>query len=114
MPRQLLTVIYAGDVGVAEVRDCFNEVQTHLTNLKPGFRLLTDIAHLKSMDSSCTPYLKRMMDLCDEKGVGMVVRVISDPHRDIGFNIMSLFHYAPAVVIVTCSDWDEAERALKD
>jgi anti-anti-sigma regulatory factor len=76
--------------------------------------MVTDITHLKSMDASCTPSLEKMMDLCDAKGVGMVVRIVSDPRRDIGFNIMSLFHYTRAVIILTCSNWDEAERALKD
>jgi hypothetical protein len=44
----------------------------------------------------------------------MVVRVIPDPARDIGLQIMSLFHYGHDVRIVTCATLDEAQRALQD
>lgn len=110
--RQLLIVTYTGDVGVREVHGIFERMQTLLSEMKPGFRLLTDLTHLKSMAPSCTPYMKKIMDLGDEKGVALVVRVVSDPRKDIGFNILSLFHYTRAIVIVTCVDRDEAERAL--
>jgi hypothetical protein len=56
--------------------------------------------------------MKKSMDLGDKKGVALVVRVVSEPHKDIGFNILSLFHYTRDVVIVTCCNRDEAERAL--
>jgi hypothetical protein len=42
----------------------------------------------------------------------MVVRVIPDPHKDIGLNILSLFHYRRGVRIVTCETLEEAMRAL--
>lgn len=112
--RQLMTVTYAGDVGAGETRDIFEKMQILLADMPPGFRLLTDLTRLKSMDSSCTPHMKQIMDLCDEKRVALVVRIVSDPHKDIGLNILSLFHYARAVVIVTCSNLDEAARALAE
>ena len=112
LSRQLLTVTYAGDVGVGDVRDIFEKMQTLLSDMKPGFRVLTDLTHLKSMAPSCTPCMKKIMGLGDEKGVALVVRVVSDPRKDIGFNIRSLFHYTSSVVIVTCGNRDEAERAL--
>jgi anti-anti-sigma regulatory factor len=114
LSRQLMIVVYTGDVGVGEVRGIFEKMQMLLADMRPGFRLLTDLTHLKSMDSSCAPCMKQIMDLCDKKGVAIVVRIVSDPNKDIGFNIMSLFHYTRAVVIVTCSNTDEAERALAD
>jgi hypothetical protein len=58
--------------------------------------------------------MEQIMDLCGEKGVAMVVRVVPDPHKDIGYNIMSLFHYTRDVIIVTCSNLDEAASALAD
>ena len=64
------------------------------------------------MDALCSPYVEQIMDLCDEQGAAMVVRLVSDPHLDIGYNIMSLFHYAHRVSIVTCSNVEEATRAL--
>jgi hypothetical protein len=43
----------------------------------------------------------------------MVVRVIPDPTRDIGLQIMSYFHYDGAVRIVTCATLDEATEILR-
>jgi hypothetical protein len=42
----------------------------------------------------------------------MVVRVIPDPQKDIGLNILSLFHYRRRVRIVTCKTLAEAMKAL--
>jgi hypothetical protein len=41
-----------------------------------------------------------------------VVRVIPDPQKDIGLNILSLFHYRKRVRIVTCETLDEARKVL--
>jgi hypothetical protein len=65
------------------------------------------------MDLACVPYIERMMDLFNKKGVETVVRVIPDPHKDIGMNIMSLFHYRRRVHIVTCKTLAEAMKALE-
>jgi hypothetical protein len=43
----------------------------------------------------------------------MVVRVIPDPHRDIGMTIMSVFHYRGGVKIFTCQTLAEAEETLR-
>lgn len=112
--RRLLTVSYTQVMGILEARHCFEKVQTLLADLQPGFRLLTDLSQLESMDSSCSLYIKQIMDVCDEHGVAMVVRVVPDPHKDIGFNIMSLFHFSREVSIVTCSHRDEATGALTE
>ena len=112
LSRRLLQLSYAGVIGPEEARRCCEEVQTRLPDLESGFRLLTDLTRLESMEPSCALYMKRIMDLCDAKGVALVVRIISDSTKDIGFNIMSLFHYTHDVPIVTCSSQDEAENAL--
>ena len=43
-------------------------------------------------------------------GVAEVVRVIPDPQKDIGLNILSVFHYSRRVRIVTCESLAEAEE----
>ncbi|MGA8658501.1 MAG: hypothetical protein WB586_20360 [Chthoniobacterales bacterium] len=48
---------------------------------------------LKSMDPAGAPYIGSVMDLCVTKQVEHVVRVIPDPRKDIGLNIMSHFRY---------------------
>jgi hypothetical protein len=45
--------------------------------------------------------------------VEAVVRVIPDPQKDIGLNILSLFHYRRRVRIVTCATLGEAMKALE-
>jgi hypothetical protein len=40
------------------------------------------------------------------------VRVIPDSRKDIGLNIMSLFHYRRGVRIVTCETLAEAHTIL--
>lgn len=114
LSRRLLKVSYTHIVGIEEVRGCFEKVKTLMHGLQPGFRFLTDFTNLESMDASCSDYMIQMMDLCNEQGVAMVVRVASDPSKDIGFNIMSIFHYTRDVVIVNCSNWDEVEKALAE
>ena len=108
----LLTIRYAGRVGLKEVHLCAEKVQSGLGEMQPGFRLLTDLTKLESMELDGLPEIKRIMDLCNERGVQKVVRIIPDPHKDIGLNILSLFHYNRHVRIVTCKTGDEAKRAL--
>ena len=112
LSRRLLSVCYTQHVGQEEARCCFERVQLLMADLQPGFRLLTDLTRLKSMDTACSFYMKQIMDICDEYEVALVVRVVPDPHKDIGYNIMSLFHYTLEVQIVNCSNLDEATRAL--
>jgi anti-anti-sigma regulatory factor len=108
----LLQVRYTGHVDAEQTRRCAMECEAAVRKLRPGFRLFTDMTHLEEMDLACVPHLKRMMDLCDKGGVELVVRVIPDPHKDIGLNIMSLFHYRKRVRIVTCKDLAEAQKIL--
>ena len=66
------------------------------------------------MDLQCRPHINRVMDLCDDAGIDMVVRVIPDPRKDIGLNIMSLFHYRRGLPIVTFESLPEALKILSE
>jgi hypothetical protein len=111
--KNLLKITYAQHVGPEDTQRVEERIPTLEPDLRPGFRLLTDLSDLESMDLACVPYIKRMMDLCNKKGVEMVVGVIPDPHKDIGFSILSLFHYRRRVRIVTCATLGEAMKALE-
>jgi len=111
-PSNLLTIRFAGSVDAEEARLCAAQVQSVLEELQPGFRLLSDLSALVKMDLACVPFIEQVMDRCNDKGISMVVRVIPDPHKDIGFNILSLFHYRRGVRIVACQKMDEAQQAL--
>jgi hypothetical protein len=108
----LLKVRYTGLVGAAEAQRSVPLVQQALAELQPGFRLLSDLAGLKEMDLACVPYVEQVMDMCDDRGITTIVRIIPDPHKDIGLNIMSLFHYRRGVRIVTVETSEAAEAAL--
>lgn len=108
----LLQLRYSGQVDAAQTQLCAKECEAVVQKLRPGFRLLTDLSQLERMDLACVPHIKRMMDLCNKAGVELVIRVIPDPRKDIGLNIMSLFHYRKRVRIVTCERLEEARKLL--
>ncbi len=110
--QNLLLIRYRGHVTAEEAQRCLEEVPGTLGNLGPLFRVLVDLTELRSMDVSCAPYLEKIMDLCNVKGVSAVVRVIPDPKRDIGLQIMSSFHYGSGVHIATCESLSEAMNIL--
>lgn len=113
LPRNLLTVTYCGDVVPEEFERITPEFEKALGLMEPGFRLLTDLGGLESMKASCAPLIDKFMDMINAKGVSMVVRIVPDPRKDIGFGVMSMFHYGPEVDIVTCETVEEAQRALE-
>lgn len=47
------------------------------------------------------------MELLDRSGVGTLVRVIPDPCKDIGMNILTLFHYPHRPRVMTCENMNE-------
>ena len=110
--KNLLKISYTHHVGAEDTRRVEEKIPALVADLQPGFRLLTDLSGLETMELACVPYIKRMMDLCNQKGVELVVRVIPDPQKDIGLNILSLFHYRRKVRIVTCEALAEALNIL--
>lgn len=110
--RNLLVIRYSDHVGPDETERALGEMRLKLTNVERGFRLLADLTDLRSMDIACAPHIESAMDMCDEKGVSQVVRIIPNPKQDIGMQIMSHFHYGGDVRIVTCESADEAMRFL--
>ena len=112
-PERLLVIRYRGVVEAEETEKGLEQIRNGLTKLQSGFRLLADLSELQSMDVACAPFIEKAMDMCNEKGASMVVRVIPDPHRDIGLQIMSTFHYAGDVQIFTCETLAQADDLLE-
>jgi hypothetical protein len=111
--QRLLKITVAGHSTPEEVRSCLENLQSLLTDIQPGFRLFADLSGLLSMPTTAAPYIGQIMDSCAEKGVKLVVRLLpAEPSKDIGFAIMSHFHYAPNVRIVTCATVEEAASCL--
>jgi hypothetical protein len=111
-PRNLLVIRYSDHVGPDETERALEETRLALESVERGFRLLADLTALQSMDVLCAPHIESAMDLCNGKGVSDVVRIIPDPRKDIGMQIMSYFHYGGEVRVVTCETPDQAMRLL--
>jgi hypothetical protein len=110
--KQLLYLTYIGHVQVGEFEQRREEFTTQLGEMSPGFRLLADFSQLEAMDLDCAAELGRIMELIGKAGAGLVVRVISDPRKDIGMNILTAFHYPHRARIATCNSMAEAVEAL--
>jgi hypothetical protein len=108
----ILRIRFLGRVGAPDMGGILEEFSTAVAALRPGFLLLTDLSALELMDVACAPQIGKMMELGRTRGIGTVIRIVPDYTKDIGFNIMSCFHYDHGVSIVTCETAAEAERAM--
>ena len=112
-PKNLLRIKYSGHVDAEQTQDAVEKIASALGDVSPGFRMLADLSGLDVMDAACAKHIRKAMDLCNHKGVEQIVRIIPDPSKDIGLNILSIFHYRRGVRIVTCETLDQARAALK-
>ena len=112
--KQLLVISAAGRVTKKEVESVALRVREMMKEITPGFRVLTDFHWLERMDPAAAVPLAEIMDTLAEKHVAAVVRVIPDPHKDIGLNIPSQFHYGPQIKLVTFESLAEALSALME
>ncbi len=110
--RQLLYVRYVGQVRPKEFQRGREDLVAQLGELPAGFRLLADFSQLESMKLDCEPELGRIMEMIGRAGVALVVRVIPDPSKDIGMNILTAFHYPHRPRVVGCQNLIEAARVL--
>jgi hypothetical protein len=110
--QELMVVRYGGHVTEPEAVQGVADATDVVARLTKGFRVLVDMTELQRMDLGCAPYIEKVMDLCQAGGVIDIVRVIPDPRRDIGMQIMSRFHYDSGVHIVTCETLDQAREIL--
>ena len=89
----LIIVHFSGNVDVDESEQCYQHVKSMVHKAKPGFTAITDLESLTHMDYECTQHVSAIMDLFNEAQVSHVYRIIPDTQIDIGWNIMSQFHY---------------------
>jgi hypothetical protein len=109
---RVLTMSYSHQVVAEDMRRCLGTVRDLMEQLKPGFFLLTDLSNLESMEASCAPDLGAIMELCSAKGMATVVRVIPDPTKDIGFDLISQFHHHTPVNTQTHGSLADAIKSL--
>lgn len=110
--KQLLHLSYVQRVKPEELRHGLEDLKTLLADLSPGFRVLVDLGRLESMEPACAKEIGLTMEIFDRSGVDVVVRVIPDPRKDIGMNILTAFHYTRGPRIITCQNMIAAAKVL--
>lgn len=110
--NKLLVLTYIGHVRTEELRRGRESASKLLAELPAGFRVLADFERMDQMDTAAAQELGKMMEEADERGVEMIVRVIPDPSKDIGLNILAMFHYKRQLPMVTCKTMEEAAKTL--
>jgi anti-anti-sigma regulatory factor len=110
--KRLLVISAVQRVTAAEAKLAARRVRELLQDVVPGFRVLADFRWLDSMDSASARYIAEIMDALAKKGLASVTRVIPDPHKDIGLNILSQFHYGPEIKIATVETLADAMQSI--
>jgi hypothetical protein len=110
--KRLLVISAAGDVTKKEMKDAAKKVRNLLREAETGLHALTDLRWMNSMDPGAAPHIAEIMDALAEKQVASVTRVVPDPHKDIGFNILSKFHYDSNMKIFTFETLADALQSL--
>ena len=112
LSKRLLVISAAQKVTAEEARMAAQRIREVLQDVAPGFRVLADFRGLQSMDPAAARHIANIMDALAEKGVASVTRVMPDPHKDIGLNILSQFHYGPDVSITTFETLADAVQSI--
>ena len=110
--KRLLVISAAQKVTAEEAKMAAQRIREVLQDVAPGVRALADFRWLESMDSAAAPHIAKIMDALAEKNVASVTRVMPDPHKDIGLNILSQFHYGPEVTITTFATLADAVQSI--
>lgn len=110
--KRLVVISAYGHVTKDEVKAAALRLNEMIKDLAPGFRVLTDFRWMQSMDPAAAGHVAEIMDAVAAKKVASVVRVVPDPHKDIGLNILSKFHYGPEVRIATFETLADALQSL--
>src|SRR5205823_14132275 len=99
--KRLLVISAAQRVTAEQAKRTAQRVRELLENVAPGFRVLADFRWLDSMDSAAARHLAEILDGLAEKQVASVMRVMSDPQKYIGLNILSKLHYCSNIKLST-------------
>ena len=110
--KRFLVISALQRVTAEQAKLTVQSVRELLRDAPPGFRVVADFRWLESMDPSSARHIGELMDVLAEKGVGSITRVVADPHKDIGLNILSQFHYGPEIKIATFETLADALESI--
>ena len=108
----LVVISAVGRVTKDEAKQAAQRMRDILKDFAPGFRVLADFQWLQSMETAAARHVAEIMDALAEKQVASVIRVMPDPRKDIGLNILSQFHYTPEIQITTFETLADALQSL--
>src|SRR5438067_13691458 len=112
--KRLLVISAVQRVTSEQAKLAARRVRELLHDVAPGLRVLADYRWLDLMDSAAARHIAEIMDALAEKGIASVTRVIPDPHKDIGLNILSQFHYGPEIKIATFETLADALEGMAE
>lgn len=104
---------FIGKIDPAQSEDYLASIPKLVPKDKKKFNLLVDLSLVESMDPHMKGPIKQAMEIFNSHGVEMIIRVIPNPHHDIGLNIMSFFHYDKKVRMLTLKSRQEANDRLR-
>jgi hypothetical protein len=110
--KRLLVISATQRVTAEQAKLAAQRVRELVHDVVPGFRVLADFRWLDSMDPAAARHIAEIMDAIAEKRPVSVTRVIPDPHKDIGLNILSQFHYGPKIEITTFQTLADALESI--
>ena len=110
--KRLLVISAVQRVTAEEAKLAARQIRVQLRDVAPGLHVLADFRWLNSMDPAAAPHIAKIMDALAEKEVASVTRVMPDPRKDIGLNILSQFHYGPNVSIATFETLADAVQSI--
>jgi small-conductance mechanosensitive channel len=110
--KRFVVISVAGRATAEEAKQIAERVREIMDQVEPGFVALTDFRWLDSMASGAAPFIAEIMKAFAAKKVSAVARVMPDPHKDIGLNILSHFHYGPEIRLMTFETLADAIQSL--
>ncbi len=102
-----VVIEFTGTVTRAQVEKSVLDLEKIIPADGKGFTVVTDLSGLSKMELDVREAVSRSMDLLNAKGTQRVMRIVPDSSKDIGFNILSAFHYSKGVKILTLESWKE-------
>ncbi|MBU1086703.1 MAG: GGDEF domain-containing protein [Candidatus Omnitrophica bacterium] len=106
--NNLLTLEFHSNFDEQQGEILCSRLEKELGKSKHGFIVLSDLSKMDCFDDAASKYIQKMMKICNDHGVSKIFRVVPNKDKDIGFNIMSIFHYSKSVKIYTYESLEEA------
>jgi hypothetical protein len=104
-----ISIEISGCFDLNQAEQIHKRLEAVLPDFKQGFILITDISSLQDIDNDVRISIKKSMDLINRHRPSRIIRIVPDINKDVGFNIMSMFHYSKDIKINTLQSPDQSE-----